>query len=473
MRGCRRVLLVLAFVAAAVTPSVAQETRGSIEGLVKDSTGGALPGVVVEARSPSLVGVATAVSTGEGAYRFPALAPGVYTLTVSLQGFTPAKQEHIVLELGQILKINFTLSPGSVTETVNVVAVSPVIDVKQNAAAATVEAEAIERIPKGRDFTTLVAFSAPGAQSESRNGGLQFDGSSGSENRFYIDGMDRTNLRTGLAGGFETNTGGNPELLTDFIQQMVIKSSGYNAEHRAATGGTVSVVTKSGGNAWHGSMGTYFNSDALQGRERPSIRLNPRDQTLAEYIVTPPDSYKLWEPTIELGGPVLHDRLWFYSGYVPRIRRDARTATFQTNGQTGVFRDDTVDHNANYNVTAQLTKALRAKFAVSNERFLDGTTSRPSLEPDGTTTGNPALFPSPLKSNTFDDSYTTVVDYVASSKLYVNVTGGYWLYGTRATGAGTTIRHTFSGSKAPPSVAARRRSIWRMTGFSAGWGLSV
>jgi hypothetical protein len=436
----------LSLIVVCTAPGLAQETRGSIEGVVKDSTGGALPGVVVEARSPSLVGVSTAASDATGSYRFPALAPGVYSLTVTLQGFTPAKQERIVLELGQILTINFTLAPGSVTETVNVVAVSPVIDVKQNAAAATVESEAIERIPKGRDFTTLVAFTAPGAQSESRNGGLQFDGSSGSENRYYIDGMDRTNLRTGLAGGFETNTGGNPELLTDFIQQMVIKSSGYNAEHRAATGGTVSVVTKSGSNQWRGSIGTYFNSDSLQGQERPSIRLNPRDQTKAEYIVTPPDQYTLWEPTLDLGGPLLHDRLWFYAGYVPRIRRDARTTTFQSNGQTGVFHDDTTDHNGNYNVTAQLTKALRAKFAVSNERFLDGTDSRPTLEPDGTSASNPALFPSPLKRDTFDDSYTGVVDYVASNRFYVNVTAGYWLYGTRGSGAGSALRHTFSGS---------------------------
>ena len=85
---------------------------------------------------------------------------------------------------------------SGVSETIQITAESPLIDVKQNAAAATISSDIIDRIPKGRDWTSVVT-TAPGANSESRAGGLQIDGSSGSENRFIVDGMDRTNLRTG------------------------------------------------------------------------------------------------------------------------------------------------------------------------------------------------------------------------------------------------------------------------------------
>src|SRR5262245_20789879 len=87
------------------TPAAAQDTRGSIEGIVKDTSGAVLPGATVEAKSPSLVGVAAATSDSSGAYRFPALAPGVYEISASLSGFQTAKVENVQVTIGQILKI--------------------------------------------------------------------------------------------------------------------------------------------------------------------------------------------------------------------------------------------------------------------------------------------------------------------------------------------------------------------------------
>src|SRR6476646_6173178 len=94
----------------------AQETRGSIEGIVRDTSGAVLPGVTVEARSPSLVGVSTAISDAQGIYRFPALAPGTYTVTAKLSGFTDKKAENIALSLGQTLKVDLALAVGGVSE---------------------------------------------------------------------------------------------------------------------------------------------------------------------------------------------------------------------------------------------------------------------------------------------------------------------------------------------------------------------
>ena len=246
------VLLLLGVLFA--VPVAAQEQSGSIEGVVRDSSGGVLPGVTVEARSPQSVGASSAVTDSKGVYRFPALPPGTYEVTANLSGFTPAKVANVTISLGQGLKIDLTLNVATVQETVQVTGESPLIDVKQNASFATMSKDVIDRIPKGRDFTSVIQ-TAPGAQAESKAGGeAQIDGASGSENRFIIDGMDTTNVFSGVSG---------KTMLVDFIQEVQVKSSGYNAEFGGAMGGVVSALTKSGSNQFRGSIGTYYQSDAV------------------------------------------------------------------------------------------------------------------------------------------------------------------------------------------------------------------
>ena len=429
----RGVVFALSLLASA-GPALAQEQRGGIEGVVKDSSGGVLPGVTVEARSPSLVGTATAITDGRGIYRFPALTPGVYEVLAILQSFGLAKVENIELQLGQILKIDLTLTVASVTELVQVTAESPLIDVKQNAAAATISAEVIERIPKGRDFTDLVK-TAPGTQQEAK-AGIQIDGAGGSEHRYVIDGMDTTGIRTGVSG---------QEMPTDFVQEVQVKSSGYNAEFRATTGGVISAITKTGSNQWRGGVGFYFRNNSFNGSQRPSLRLNPSDQTKAEYIVTPDDEFYRFEPTFELGGPVFRDRLWFYAGYAPDLERVRRTVTFRANGQRATFEQNEEDHNVLANVTAQLNKSMRLKFTVNRQWYRDEP-GFPGIEPDGTSTSNPALFPGTIIADTFDNFYVGVLDWVLNSNLYVNVTSGLYDYGSHGSGAGTRLRHVFGAS---------------------------
>ena len=302
------VTLVLALLLS--TPAWAQEQRGSIEGVVTDTSGAAMPGVTVEARSTALVGVATAVSNERGLYRFPALPPGLYIVSGTLQGFTTARVENIELQLGQILKVDLSLAVGALAESVQVTAESPVIDVRQNSAAATINADIIDRIPKGRDFTDLIK-SAPGTQVEGKSG-IQIDGAGGSEHRYVVDGMDTTGIRTGVSG---------QELPPDFVQEVQVKSSGYNAEFRATTGGVVSAITKTGSNQFHGSLGMNFRNDKLQGAPRQSLRLNPSDQTKAEYITTPDDKFSRIEPVFDLGGPIRRNR----AGSTSAMRRTSST----------------------------------------------------------------------------------------------------------------------------------------------------
>jgi hypothetical protein len=172
-----RPFAVLFLLAALVVPAAAQETRGAIEGVIKDASGAVLPGATVEVTG--VMGVVSTTADADGVFRFPSLAPGNYEVTATLSGFKPASSK-VSLAVGQLLKADLSLAVGGVTETVMVTAHSSTIDVKQSSAATNIQAETIALIPKGRDFQSIVTL-APGANNESRSGGISVDGASAAE----------------------------------------------------------------------------------------------------------------------------------------------------------------------------------------------------------------------------------------------------------------------------------------------------
>ena len=136
------------------------------------------------------------------------------------------------------------LEIAGVTEEVRVSASSPLVDPHQSARGFSLRQDTIDLLPKGRDFTTLVSL-APGANQEPKLGGISIDGSSASENRFVINGVETTNLLTGVSGHI---------VLPEFVDEIQVKSSGYAAEYGGSTGGVINVVTKSGTNVWRGDV---------------------------------------------------------------------------------------------------------------------------------------------------------------------------------------------------------------------------
>ncbi|MEW5983107.1 MAG: TonB-dependent receptor [Acidobacteriota bacterium] len=458
------VLLVVWLVAAGT--AVAQEQTGSIQGVVRDSSGAVMPGVTVEARSPALVGVSSAVTDGHGGYRFPALPPGTYEITASLTGFTSAKVADAVLALGQLLRIDLALTVGPVTESVQVTGGAPLIDVKQNATFATIQQETIAKIPKGRDYTDLVK-TAPGAQAESRNGGIQIDGSSGSENRFIIDGMDTTSLRNGTSG---------KTMLVDFLQEVQVKSSGYNAEFGGALGGVINAVTKSGSNRLRGSAGLYFQNTALgsAGTRRPSVRYYPYDQYKTETgMLSTETPWTYLSPIGDVGGPILKDRLWYYVGIGYTSNRYNRDAIFYTDPSKAVrhFEWGSWAVYPNYNVTAQLGSRMRLRFAGA-QQYNRSRKTAPGLQPEnsvmpdgrssmGITTSTFDTDPQAFKerwdysgSDSINHSWSGNFDWMVNSTFFVNATGGF--FRTNSTTPeefrGTELRHSFGSSNSDSAM---------------------
>ena len=383
-------------------PAFAQEQRGAIEGIVRDASGAVLPGATVEAQS-NVGPTASTTTDSVGAFRFPALPPGNYKVTANLQGFVSREVVDVRVALGQIKKVDFSLPLSGVTETVQVTAVTPIIDVRQSARQTNIRAEQVELLPHGRDFTTMVT-QAPGANQESKLGGLSIDGASAGENRFIIDGIETTNLQSGLSG---TN------LIADFVEEVQVKSSGFSAEFGGAMGGVISAVTKSGTNNFDGMAMYNFQGSSTEGRRRPTLRQSLTNSDVAEYITYPDDSETRNEPGFALGGPIKRDRLWFFGAYLPALTSTDRTVNSETTNQTENV------HNLTGNLTAQPASALRARVAYnSSSRELNGLL--PALngtDPVGTNYGKSSEFPNLTTSAN--------VDWVASSKLLFSVRGGY------------------------------------------------
>src|SRR5262249_62316025 len=134
-----------------------------------------------------------------------------------------------------------------------------------------------------------------GANQEAKLGGISIDGASAGENRYIVDGMETTNLQSGLSG---------KAVIADFIDEVQVHSSGYTAEFGGAMGGVINAVTKSGTNDWHGYGLINWLGDRTEGSRPPSLRLDLKSGTTAEYGTYPEDSYNRVEPGIAIGGPI-------------------------------------------------------------------------------------------------------------------------------------------------------------------------
>ncbi|MCE7963349.1 MAG: TonB-dependent receptor, partial [Acidobacteria bacterium ACB1] len=238
-------LIVLCFAFSAF----AQGTRSSIEGVIKDSAGAVVPGVKVTAVS---TGTTTAfnrsvMTDGSGYFVITNVPVGTYNVTVEKDGFRGEKQA-ITVQLDRSARVDVSLEAGGGVNDVTVTGGDNVtIDPAESKLQTNLSAKLIDSLPKGTTFTSLLK-AAPNVRPEGLSGGFQVDGASGSENVWVIDGQEVTNFRTGVL-----NTNNNVPF--ELIQEVQVKSTGFEAEYGGATGGVITVVTQGGNDQWHGNFG--------------------------------------------------------------------------------------------------------------------------------------------------------------------------------------------------------------------------
>jgi hypothetical protein len=296
MRG-RLSLVVLVLNGLAASAAFAQ-TTSNIVGRVTDEQGVALPGAAVEATGPALQGTATAVTDSQGRYRLALVPPGTYVVTFSLQGFARERQSGVAVGLGKDTTLNANLHISTTAE-MTVVSEAAAVNFTSAAVGTNLDQRAVTTLPTGRNYSSLAQV-VPGVSSDANplnadQSTITVYGSTGSENAFYIDGVNTTGAEYGFQG---------KELNFEFIQAVDVKTGGYEAEYGRSTGGIVNVITKSGGNEFHGDVFGYYDSDnKLQAKADPVVS----NTTSAGYTRK--------DYGLGLGGFILKDRLWFFGAY--------------------------------------------------------------------------------------------------------------------------------------------------------------
>ncbi len=324
----------------------AQETTGDIEGTVKDPTGAVVPGVVITVRSVQSTGGARPdVTAGftrditagsDGFYRMQQVPPGFYTVTTSAAaGFGEATRNNVEVVTGRTTQVDITLAVGGSANVVDVTAEDTVaIDPTSNKIQTNITSQAIDLLPKGTNFTSLLQ-TAPAVRNEPLSGGFQVDGASGSENTFIIDGQEVSNFRTGTLNL-------NNNIPFQVVQEISVKSAGFEAEFGGATGGVISANTKSGSNDFHGEVGAQFGISKFQAAPRSFQRLvtigatatTPGLRTVEE-IQPRRDEGTDFFPSISLSGPILKDRVWFFGAYVPQFINQDRQLDYISSDPRG------------------------------------------------------------------------------------------------------------------------------------------
>lgn len=359
--------LAILAVVALVSGSALAQTTGTIAGTVSDNTGAALPGVAVEIRSPALLGVRTVVSDGRGSFRFPAIPPGVYSLAATLSGFTKLERSGIRVSLGETATVNAVLSL-SLKEEVVVTGEAPVVDTTSTTAGSNYTAVVMNKLPLGRNYADVVRMQ-PGVQEDSgetqgRSLALSIYGSTSAENLFLIDGVNTTNVIKGFQG---------KAINSEFVEEVEVKTGGYQAEYGRNTGGVVNVITKQGGNEFHGGVFGYFENASTRSDVKVEQTPDYSQEGDVQLSNDFPKNTRI-EGGASLGGYFLKDRIWFFGAY-NKVKNDRNTRPLE-----GVVAGQEFGQEFDSDLySAKLTFRVSAMTEVQATLFADPQTNSGSL----------------------------------------------------------------------------------------------
>lgn len=265
--------------------AAAADISATLRGEVFDQDGLPVPGAQVRLSSPDLIGGQAEQPTDDlGRFRFSPLQPGTYALDVSHPSFAGWSTEGIRLEVGSTLAVQVSLA--GVSEEVVIGGQRPVVDVEKVSTGLTLDKDFLRTIPSGRDYQGAAQL-APGVVG---GGNPNMHGGFDSSNQYYIDGVNTTDP---LTNTFSAN------LNWDAIESVEVLTGGMDAEYGRSMGGAINIVTKDGGNEFEGIVTlVYGNEKMILAPELPG---DTRDESLEQ------------EVNVNLGGPILRDKLWFYA----------------------------------------------------------------------------------------------------------------------------------------------------------------
>ena len=298
----RKILLALLFLAFAV-PALAQQQYGRLEGAARDAQGLALPGVSVTLSGEAIISSRNATTDVDGSYRFQALPPGDYLLQFELSGFQTILFEDIRVVTGATFSVNADMQIATVAETVTVTGESPVVDVKSTGVAATFDKTQLDQVPTATDMWAVL-HQSPGIRVQ----GYDVGGSHKSQQSMYETFGVRSQNRVLYEGVNTTEGSGSAGGYYDYYAMEEFQVSAQGADVEMSTpGAQIQTTVKTGGNDFSGLQSGHVNPADWIG-DNFSSELDARGGSPAPVL-------KFYEFHLDLGGPIVRDKAWFYVAY--------------------------------------------------------------------------------------------------------------------------------------------------------------
>ena len=310
----------LLFTLALATVAFAQD-QGRFTGIVADTTGAVIPGASIRVKNEKTGAERTVKSSDTGVFFVTNLSPATYSIVATSTGLNDAVYKEVNLALGQERTINIIMQPTSVATEITVSGGElAVVDTSSASVGANVNAREVSQMPiNGRQVSQLYLL-APGAQTS--GGGsfdnIRFSGRSNQQNAVRFDGVEASAIIDASPGNLngQTSSAFRLQASLETVQEFRVESSNYPAEYGTGPGGQISIVTKSGGNQFHGSIFEYMRNDAFDarnffdGNNKSPLRLNQFGGSI--------------------GGKIIKDKLFFFGHYEGLRQR----AGFPLVGQT-------------------------------------------------------------------------------------------------------------------------------------------
>jgi len=304
LRSVRLCLLAACWIASTAPSAIAQVAAGEITGLVRDQMDAGVPGVTVTVTNVDTNQQRVVVTSADGVYTAPSLAPGAYRVDVELPGFKPIRRERVRLSTGEKARIDFALAVGEVREQITVSADATILRAETASLGTVVEHEQVVQLPlNGRAFIMLAAL-APGVALPPNSQLPRINGGRPRTNEYLFDGISVLQPEPGQVAYFP---------VIDAIQEFKIESNSPAAEFGRFNGGVVNLTTKTGSNVVHGVGFEFLRHEDLNARNffqstnpvKPEYRRNQFGGTL--------------------GGPLVRDHTFFFVDYQGQRQSIGRT----------------------------------------------------------------------------------------------------------------------------------------------------
>ena len=435
----------------------AQQTLGSINGTVTDASGAVVQAGTVKARAVATNLSVDAQTKSDGSFSISDLPIGIYELTFTREGFETAVYPHIIVQGNRTTTVNTRLKPGAVSASVTVNA-TPLMNQTDTTIGYVVDSQIIETTPLGTGSFTQLAILSPGVHADFLGGGgantglgnqaIFANGNRDTSNSFALNGVNTNNLFNGNSTSqvsenrFVLNTGENfgaggtiqtstsvygaigqalPTPPPDAIQEIAVNSSQYDASQGNNSGAHISVLTKSGTNALHGSLWEQWQNSDMNATPYfyNAAGINP--VTNQPFLPRPFLNRNAFGGTI--GGPILKDKLFFFGSYQGVRIADAQASTRDVTVPLGLTDDRSTQGivnmiQATYGTTITSSQINGAAANLLNTKLPNGQYLIPSAQynpAQGLTLGYDAIVQGPNTQATVNQGIIGI-DYVVSSK---------------------------------------------------------